>query len=240
MLKTAPAWSLFLDGVVNSLILIAGALAATLAFALAVRLRARLGLAAAALAGARCVTVTLQSSPIVLTLVIAAARAALLEHVEERSRERGREADRRGAGSGLGRHLAPVAFEMPIEALPRIEVLRWELSMSVLTGETIWGECCSGSARRATGSPLARAYAASRASSTRVVAEARVGNVYVNRSMIGAVDEVRAASAAKGFQGADRPRGRRSALLVQVRHRTHADGQHHHRRRRHGSSSPGR
>jgi len=34
MLKTAPAWSLFKDGVAYSLILIAGALAATLAFAI--------------------------------------------------------------------------------------------------------------------------------------------------------------------------------------------------------------
>jgi hypothetical protein len=34
MLKTAAGWSLFVDGVVNSLVLIAGALGATLAFAL--------------------------------------------------------------------------------------------------------------------------------------------------------------------------------------------------------------
>ena len=34
MLKTVPAWSLFLNGVFNSLVLIAGALSATLAFAL--------------------------------------------------------------------------------------------------------------------------------------------------------------------------------------------------------------
>ena len=34
MLKTMPAWSLFKDGIVNSLILVAGALAATLMFAL--------------------------------------------------------------------------------------------------------------------------------------------------------------------------------------------------------------
>ena len=72
MLKTAPAWSMFKEGVVNSLILIAGALAATLA--LAVVFGAAMGSRSAVLRWpARAVTVTLQSSPIVLTLVIAAA-----------------------------------------------------------------------------------------------------------------------------------------------------------------------
>ena len=72
MFKTAPAWSLFLNGIVNSLVVVSGTLAATLAFAL---------LFGAALASrhvllrwpARAITVTLQSSPIVLTLVVAAA-----------------------------------------------------------------------------------------------------------------------------------------------------------------------
>ena len=72
MLKIAPAWSLFLNGVVNSLLLIAGALIATLAFAL---------LFGAAMSAsprplrwtARGVTIALQSSPILLTLVIAAS-----------------------------------------------------------------------------------------------------------------------------------------------------------------------
>lgn len=74
MLKTAPAWSLLQNGVINTLILIAGALAATLGFAVLT------GLAMAAPSfvlrwPARALTVTLQSSPIVLTLVIAAALA---------------------------------------------------------------------------------------------------------------------------------------------------------------------
>jgi len=72
MLTIAPAWSLFLSGVVNSLLLIAGALVATLAFAL---------LFGAAMAArprllrwtARGMTIALQSSPILLTLVIAAS-----------------------------------------------------------------------------------------------------------------------------------------------------------------------
>jgi ABC-type amino acid transport substrate-binding protein/ABC-type amino acid transport system permease subunit len=74
MLKTAPAWSLFVGGIVNSVILIVGALAATLMFALL------LGAAQASRSRllrwpARGLTIVLQSSPIVLTLVIAAALA---------------------------------------------------------------------------------------------------------------------------------------------------------------------
>jgi ABC-type amino acid transport substrate-binding protein/ABC-type amino acid transport system permease subunit len=72
MLKTAPAWSLFLSGVVNSLVLIAGALGATLAFALL--FGAAMGTGSRLLCWpARGITIALQSSPILLTLVIAAA-----------------------------------------------------------------------------------------------------------------------------------------------------------------------
>jgi polar amino acid transport system substrate-binding protein len=72
MLKTAPAWSLFKDGIVNSLILVTGALVATLVFALG--FGAALGSRSRLLRWpVRGLTVTLQSSPIVLTLVIAAA-----------------------------------------------------------------------------------------------------------------------------------------------------------------------
>lgn len=72
MLKTVPAWSLFLNGVINSLVLIAGALAATFAFALlfGVAMGARTRLLSWP---ARGITITLQSSPILLTLVIAAS-----------------------------------------------------------------------------------------------------------------------------------------------------------------------
>src|SRR5471032_1160232 len=72
MLKTASAWSLFKSGVATSLLLIAGALAATLGFALL------LGAAQGARSAvphtlARMLTIVLQSSPIVLTLVIVSA-----------------------------------------------------------------------------------------------------------------------------------------------------------------------
>jgi polar amino acid transport system substrate-binding protein len=72
MLRTVPAWSLFLYGIVNSLVLIVGALAATLFFALlfgfAMGSRSRL-----LSWPARGITITLQSSPILLTLVITAS-----------------------------------------------------------------------------------------------------------------------------------------------------------------------
>jgi ABC-type amino acid transport substrate-binding protein/ABC-type amino acid transport system permease subunit len=77
MLKTAPAFSLFLNGVANSLILIAGALTATFAFAIAFGFA--LGSDFRPLRwAARLITMTLQSSPIVLTLVIAATFAHAL------------------------------------------------------------------------------------------------------------------------------------------------------------------
>ncbi len=72
MLETAPAWSLFLNGAINSIILVAGALASTLVFALlfgfAMGARSRL-----LRWPARGITIALQSSPILLTLVITAA-----------------------------------------------------------------------------------------------------------------------------------------------------------------------
>jgi ABC-type amino acid transport system permease subunit len=72
-----PAWSLLLDGIGNTLVLIGGALLATLLFALGI------GAALSSTAGplrwvAKGVVVLLQSSPIVLTLVVASAIAHAL------------------------------------------------------------------------------------------------------------------------------------------------------------------
>jgi ABC-type amino acid transport substrate-binding protein/ABC-type amino acid transport system permease subunit len=71
MLETAPAWSLFLSGAVNSLAAIAGTLPATLCCAVlfGVAMSSRLPPLRWAARGA---TIALQSSPILLTLVIAA------------------------------------------------------------------------------------------------------------------------------------------------------------------------
>jgi ABC-type amino acid transport substrate-binding protein/ABC-type amino acid transport system permease subunit len=77
MLKTEAAWSMFKSGLLNSLILIGGALGATFAFALL--LGAAQGSRHAVLqVPARALTIVLQSTPIVLTLVIAATIARSL------------------------------------------------------------------------------------------------------------------------------------------------------------------
>ena len=71
MLKTAPAWSLFLNGVVNSLVLIGGALGATLFFALLFGFA--IGARSWPLRWFGCgLTIALQSTPILLILVITA------------------------------------------------------------------------------------------------------------------------------------------------------------------------
>lgn len=74
MFKTEPAWALFKSGIFYTGILVVGALAATLGFALL--LGGAVGSRAMALRWpARTVVIVLQSSPVVLTLVIAAAIA---------------------------------------------------------------------------------------------------------------------------------------------------------------------
>ena len=74
MFKTMPAWLLFKAGIVNSLVLVAGALVATLAFALVLG-AVQSSRSAMIRWPARGLVVVLQSSPVVLTLVIAAAVA---------------------------------------------------------------------------------------------------------------------------------------------------------------------
>jgi len=104
MLKTVPAWSLFLNGMVNSLVLVLGTLAATLAFALL--FGAMLGSHYRMLRWpARAATVTLQSSPIVLTLVVAAALMAcdlpvFRRHGDERRDPGARAHERRQCRAG--------------------------------------------------------------------------------------------------------------------------------------------
>ena len=74
MFKTVPAWTLFKDGVINSLILVFGALAATFVFALILG-AIQSSRHAVLHAPAHVVTVILQSSPVLLTVVIAATVA---------------------------------------------------------------------------------------------------------------------------------------------------------------------
>jgi polar amino acid transport system substrate-binding protein len=72
MLELAPAWSLFMAGVLNSLVLVAGALIATLFCALTLAAAHESRSAVLRLA-ARTIIVVMQSSPTLLSLVIAAA-----------------------------------------------------------------------------------------------------------------------------------------------------------------------
>lgn len=77
MFKTMPAWQLFKAGIINSLILVAGALVATLLFALVLG-AAQSSRSFVARWPAQILTIILQSSPVVLTLVISAAVAHAL------------------------------------------------------------------------------------------------------------------------------------------------------------------
>ena len=77
MFKTGPAWTLLWSGIVNSLLLVAGALLATMAFALLIG-RMFVARLPPLRWTARGLTMALQSSPIVLTLVIVAAIAQAL------------------------------------------------------------------------------------------------------------------------------------------------------------------
>jgi ABC-type amino acid transport substrate-binding protein/ABC-type amino acid transport system permease subunit len=77
MFKTVPAWQLFKAGIVNSLILVAGALVATLLFATVLgALQSSRSLLLRW--PARALALVLQSSPVVLTLVMSAAVALAL------------------------------------------------------------------------------------------------------------------------------------------------------------------
>ena len=74
MLMTQPAWRLFVDGMINSLVLVAGALAATLICALVVGYVSALPYRLTRMLSWLLV-VTLQSSPVLLTLVVVTAIA---------------------------------------------------------------------------------------------------------------------------------------------------------------------
>ena len=77
MFKTMPAWQLFKAGIANSLVLVVGALGATLLFAIVLGALQSSHLFLLRWS-ARALTIVLQSSPVVLTLVISAAVALAL------------------------------------------------------------------------------------------------------------------------------------------------------------------
>jgi RHH-type proline utilization regulon transcriptional repressor/proline dehydrogenase/delta 1-pyrroline-5-carboxylate dehydrogenase len=112
-----------------------------------------------------------------------AAREALLRHLEK-MRGKGRLIGEAKAPAS-GNYVAPAAFELPLEALPRSEVFGPILHVCVYRRQEL--------ARvlqwiRDTGYGLTLGvHSRIQGFVDRVVREARVGNVYVNRSMIGAV-----------------------------------------------------
>ena len=115
-----------------------------------------------------------------------------------------------------GHYLAPVAFELSLDALPRIEIFCPILHVctyrqSDLDVVLAW--------IRATGYGLTLGIHSRIQGFDEVVRASRVGNVYVNRSMIGAVG--RPAAVRRRRTVRHRTQSRRSALSPARRHRTH-------------------
>src|SRR4051812_6474975 len=116
-------------------------------------------------------------------IIDAAARAALLRHVEKLRMAARLIGEARVPASG--NYLAPVAFEMPIEALPTSEVFGPVLHVCTYRRDDL-GRVLQWI--RGTGYGLTLGvHSRIQSFVDAVVKEARIGNVYVNRSMIGAV-----------------------------------------------------
>jgi RHH-type proline utilization regulon transcriptional repressor/proline dehydrogenase/delta 1-pyrroline-5-carboxylate dehydrogenase len=118
-------------------------------------------------------------------VIDAAARAALLRHIAG-LRSSARLIGESPLASGLqGNYVAPIAFEMPMDALPRNEVFGPVLHVCAYDRKNLdevlaW--------LRGTGYGLTLGiHSRIEGFVERVVRAARVGNIYVNRSMIGAV-----------------------------------------------------
>jgi RHH-type proline utilization regulon transcriptional repressor/proline dehydrogenase/delta 1-pyrroline-5-carboxylate dehydrogenase len=119
-------------------------------------------------------------------IIDAPARAALLDHVAK-LRGHARLAGETPLPAALpeGHWLAPVAFEMPLDALPRTEIFGPVLHVCVLGRGELDGAL---GWIRASGYGLTLGiHSRVQRFVDRVVQGTRVGNVYVNRSMIGAV-----------------------------------------------------
>ncbi|HJY75786.1 MAG TPA: bifunctional proline dehydrogenase/L-glutamate gamma-semialdehyde dehydrogenase PutA [Burkholderiales bacterium] len=116
-------------------------------------------------------------------IIDAPARAALVRHVEKLRTQARLIGEARAPASG--NYLAPVAFEMPIEALPRTEVFGPILHVCVYRRDNL-GRVLQWIRDTGYGLTLG-VHSRIQSFVDAVVREARVGNVYVNRSMIGAV-----------------------------------------------------
>jgi len=116
-------------------------------------------------------------------IIDAPARTALLRHVEKLRAGARLIGEARIPASG--NYLAPVAFELPIEALPRTEVFGPVLHVCLYRRDNL-GRVLQWIRDTGYGLTLG-VHSRIQSFVDAVVTEARVGNVYVNRSMIGAV-----------------------------------------------------
>ena len=116
-------------------------------------------------------------------IIDAPARAALLRHVEKLRAGARLIGEARAPASG--NYLAPVAFEMPLEALPKTEVFGPVLHVCLYRRDNL-GRVLQWIRDTGYGLTLG-VHSRIQSFVDAVVTEARVGNVYVNRSMIGAV-----------------------------------------------------
>jgi RHH-type proline utilization regulon transcriptional repressor/proline dehydrogenase/delta 1-pyrroline-5-carboxylate dehydrogenase len=116
-------------------------------------------------------------------VIDAAAREALMRHVE-RLRTGARLIGEAKAPSS-GNYVAPVAFELPLEALPRTEVFGPILHVCLYRQDNL-GKVLRWIRDTRYGLTLG-VHSRIQSFVDSVVREARVGNTYVNRSMIGAV-----------------------------------------------------
>jgi RHH-type proline utilization regulon transcriptional repressor/proline dehydrogenase/delta 1-pyrroline-5-carboxylate dehydrogenase len=116
-------------------------------------------------------------------IIDAAAREALLRHVEKLRAGAKRIGEARAPASG--NYVAPVAFELPIGNLPRVEIFGPILHVCIYRRQDL-GKVLEWI--RDTGYGLTLGiHSRIQSFVDAVVREARVGNIYVNRSMIGAV-----------------------------------------------------
>src|SRR5207245_5566063 len=135
-------------------------------------------------------------------IIDAPSREALLRHIEKLRRS----AKLIGESSLKveGNYVAPIAFELPLEALPRNEVFGPILHVCVYQRKNL-GEVLQWIRDTGYGLPLA-IHSRIQSFVDEVLGAARVGNLYVNRSMIGAAGGVQR-SAREGLAGAC-PKGR--------------------------------
>ena len=116
-------------------------------------------------------------------VIDAAARDALLSHVQ-RLKSSAKLIGEARAPSG-GNYVAPIAFELPLEALPRTEVFGPVLHVCTYRRHDL--ERVLGWMRDTGYGLTLGVHSRIQSFVDEVVAAARVGNIYVNRSMIGAV-----------------------------------------------------